>query len=507
MKGGNEDMVATNDSGSLGKQSSSEELSSHPTKVASKKSDQVSRMGTASIPRLIVEFAIPSILGMLVNGAYQIIDSIFLGQAMGQIGLATATVAQPIMIVFMAIAMLFGNGGNALAALRLGEGNHKAAERALGNTVSLSIIVSISIAIVAHTPACINSLLNVSGATTESWDYARSFIQIISTGFIFQCIGMGVNNFIRTSGAPTRALSTMIIGAISCTVFNFFFVMVFGWGVQGSALATVCGQAVSCVCVLWYFTQTKSAPIKLHFCNMRLHASMVRTIVGLGLASFATQVGMAVVNFIINSLLNLYGSLSPLGAEGALASIGVVNRIASFSVLPIIGTAVALQPLLGFNYGARLIARVKKTLWCGIAGATAVAVFLWAMVHIFPEQIVGIFGIADGNLRDFTVFALKVQLFMVPLIGFQIVGSNYFQATGQPARSIFLSLTRQILFLIPLLVILPRILPVIIPSLTSLDALYFAMPVADFLAIFTTAIFILIEMKRLNKMQNAKAKA
>ena len=201
--------------------------------------DKVTRMGTESIPRLITEFAVPSILGMLVNGAYNVIDSIFLGQAMGEIGLSTATVAMPIMTVFMAIAMLVGNGGNALAALRMGEGKPEEAERSLGNTVTLSLIASVVVAVVMFVPACIDGLLSVSGATPEDWDYAMQFIRIISLGFIFQCIGMGVNNFIRTAGAPNRALGTMIIGAVACTAFNALFVLVMGMGVVGSALATV----------------------------------------------------------------------------------------------------------------------------------------------------------------------------------------------------------------------------------------------------------------------------
>lgn len=469
--------------------------------------DKVGRMGTASIPRLIVEFAIPSILGMLVNGAYNVIDSVFLGQAMGEIGLATATVAMPIMTVFMAIAMLVGNGGNALAALRMGEGNREEAERSLGNTVCLAIMFAVVVAVVAHIPACIDALLGVSGATPEDWEYARAFIQIISLGFVFQCIGMGVNNFIRTAGAPNRALGTMVIGAVSCTVFNFLFVMVLGWGVQGSALATVCGQALSCATVLWYFTLTKNVPMKLHLRFLRLHARTVRLILSLGLASFAVQAGMAVVNFVLNNLLNMYGAESALGAEGALASIGVVQRVAMFTVLPLIGVSIAIQPLLGFNYGAHLFGRVKKTLWCGSVGATGIAVVLWSLVHLFPDQIVGFFGITSDSLRDFTVFALKVQLFMLPLVGFQIVGSNYFQATGQPLKSIFLSLTRQILFLIPLLIVLPMLLPGWFPQFTSLDALYFATPAADFLAIFTTAVFVVVEVGRLRKLERGELKA
>ena len=184
-----------------------------------------------------------------------------------------------------------------------------------------------------------------------------------------------------------------------------------------------------------------------------------------------------------------------------------MQRVASFVVLPLIGMAIAIQPLLGFNYGAHLFNRVKKTLAWGIAGATVIAVVLWALVHLFADPIVGFFGITDPDLKSFTVFALSVQLFLIPFVGFQIVGSNYFQATGQPAKSVFLSLTRQILFLIPLYIGLPMVMPMWFPGYAGLDALYFACPVADFLAIFTTAIFVLLELKRLKKLETGELQA
>ena len=384
--------------------------------------DRVTRMGTASLPRLITEFAIPAILGMLVNAAYKLLDA----------------------------------------------------------------------------------FLTFSSATDEVRPYAATFIQILSFGFVLQMIGMGVNNFIRTAGAPNRALLTMVIGAVVCTIFNYILVLKLGWGVAGSAYATLIGQAASCISVLWFFIFTKDAPLKLHLHCMRPHAKIIRSILSLGLASFAVQAGAAVVNFAVNFLLVKYGSASAIGAEGALASIGVVQRIAMFTVMPLVGVSIAIQPLLGFNYGAKIIARVRKTLWLGVAFATSLAVIMWALVHLFPNQIVGLFGITNASLADFTIFALKVQLLMLPLVGFQIVGSNYFQATGQPMKSMILSLTRQVLFLLPLMFWLPEVLPGWFPQFTGLDALYIATPVADFLAIFTVGIFIAIEMRRLKDVESGK---
>ena len=466
--------------------------------------DKVARMGTESIPKLITEFAIPAIIGMLVNAAYNIISSVFLGQVMHETGQAVVTAANPITIIFIAIAMLVGNGGNALAALRRGNGDRVAAERSLGNTVTLAIIFAVVVAALAFFPVTSEALLSISGATPEVHDYAKIYIQILALGFIMQCIGFGVNNFIRTAGNPNRALLTMVIGAVGCATFNFLFVMVFGWGVVGSALATVCGQTLSCISVLWFFTRTKNVPLKLHLRYMPLQWDTVKLVLSLGFASFAIQCAMAVVNFVLNNMLVTLGAESPIGQEGALASIGVVSRIAMFTVMPLLGTAVAIQPLLGYNYGAHLFKRVRTTWFEGMAGATIIAVFMWALVHLFPTQIVGAFGLEDPRIADFTIFALKVQLALLPLVGFQIVGANYFQATGQPLKSAFLALTRQLLFLVPLYLFLPSIFPKFFPQYTGLDALYFAVPVSDFLAIFTTVLFVVWELRRIKKLESGE---
>ncbi len=462
--------------------------------------EKVLRMGTASIPRLITEFAIPSVVGMLINGSYAIIDSVFLGHAVGEIGLSAMTVANPIMIVFMALAMLIGNGGNALAALRLGEGRREDAERALGNVVSLSLLAAVVVLFIGWNPVLVNGVLDLASATEEVRPYALTFIQILCSGFLLQCIGMGVNNFIRTCGAPNRALGTMVVGLASSVAFNFLFVIMLGWGVAGSGLATVLGWGCSCATVLWYFCGRTDVPMRLSVRSMVPNVPLIVTILGYGLPSFCVQAGMAVVNFVINFQLVKYGALTPIGADDALAAIGVVQRIGQFTVMPLIGIAIALQPLLGFNYGARKVARVRKTLWYGIGAATSIAVVMFAGVELFAVPIAHGFGIKHDGLVDFTAFALRVQFLILPFVGFQIVSANYFQATGQPAKSVLLTLTRQILFLVPLLYLMPEMLPSLAPGLTGLDALYFAAPVSDLLATGTTAVFIAWEMVRLRRL-------
>jgi putative MATE family efflux protein len=457
--------------------------------------EQVDRLGTAKITKLMVEFAIPSIIGLVVNGLYNIVDSVFMGHGVGPVGLATATIAMPIMIVGMAVAILVGQGGNALTALRLGAGRHDEAEKVMGNTFTLTIVTAI--VCTAGLFLFMDPILSFSGATEETWESVRIFLSIIGGGMVLQFFGMGFNNFIRTAGDPNRALYTMVAGTIVCIVLNFLFVMVFGWGVAGSAWATVIGQGVSAVLVFWYFVFSPKAPFKLRLRYFGLDLRLVRSIFALGSAAFVLQAANALITFLVVNQLTALGADTVIGSDGALAAIGVVGRIAMFMFFPILGAAIAAQPLFGYNYGAKNYERVKTTFRIAMIWVTVIGVFFWALSHLFPDEIVYLFGVKD-DLRDFTIAALKVQVFMMPLIGLQIVATQYFQSSGQPLKSMFLSMTRQILYLIPLVYVLPMVITSLIPSLTPLDGIYYAYPVADILSVITCAILMVFELRKLN---------
>ncbi|MDR1014230.1 MAG: MATE family efflux transporter [Coriobacteriales bacterium] len=455
---------------------------------------RVDRLGTAKVTRLMREFAIPSIIGLVVNGLYNIIDSIFLGHGVGPIGLATATIALPIMIVGMGIAILVGQGGNALTALRLGAGKRDEAERIVGVTFSLTIIASLLCT--AALFLFMDPVLTLSGANVETRDSAHVFLSIIGGGMFLQFIGMGFNNFIRTAGDPGRALYTMVAGTAVCIVLNWLFVMVLGWGIAGSAWATVIGQGVSAVLVFWYFAFSRKAPFKLRIPNLKLDWRIVRGILALGSAPFVLQIANAVINFVLNGQLESLGAEHVIGSVGALAAIGLVGRVAMFAFFPILGVAMAAQPLFGYNYGAKNYRRVIATFKIAMVWVTAIGIFFWVLVHLVPGPIVMLFGVED-DLLAFTVGALKVQVFMMPLIGLQVVAVQYFQSSGQPLKSMILSTTRQILYLIPLIYLLPKVITHIFPTLTPLDGVYYAYPVADILSIVTCGILMLIEFRKL----------
>ena len=458
------------------------------------------RLGTGSILKLLFEFSIPAIIMMTFNALYNIVDSIFLGQAVGEQGIAVTTLAFPIMVILMGLSALAGQGGNALAAIQLGEDKIVEVERTVGNTVLLLIIIAAIIAFAGI--VFIDPLLALVGTTAELYDITKVFVQIVMIGFVFQCIGMGANNFLRTEGKPMLALLTSVFGTVVCIIMNFVLVMWMGFGVAGSAFATIIGQAAGMVPVIWYLVRGKEAPFHLRLNRMKPDVRLWGRILSLGIASFVMQVANAIINVILNQTLTYYGALDPVGASGALAAIGVAGRINGFAFMPAIGVVMGAQTLIGYNYGARKWKRVTQAYWLGVLFASVIITFFFVLIHVIPGPIVQLFGV-EGELEAFCIYALQVMTAMFPFVGFQIMSSNYFQSTGQPLKAALLSLTRQVLFLIPLLLLLPGFLPTII-DVTSLQAVTFTYPLADGLSIVTTAAFIIPELLRLRKREDGQ---
>ena len=461
------------------------------------------RLGTERIGKLLLEFSIPAIVSMVFNSLYNVVDTAFLGHAVGDAGVAVTTLALPVMTILMGFSMLAGQGGNALAAIQLGEGRKDRVERTLGNSATLLFVMSVGIALVGA--FAIDPLLMLVATPAELWEPTRAFVQIICIGFVFQSLGMGLNNFLRTAGKPNLALGTMVFGTLMCIVFNYVFVIVLGWGVSGSAFATILGQACGMVPVVWYFMFAKSAPFKLRLSCCLPDLPLMGKILTLGVASFVMQVAATVVSVVLNQVIAVYGVQDPIGVEGALAAIGVAQKAAAFAIMPLIGLIMGAQPIIGFNYGAKLWQRVLATLkWSSIAGI-AMGTLFWVLVHLIPSQIVGLFGVS-GGLEDFAVTALKIYTIMFPLVGFQIVGSSYFQSSGQPLKAAVLEMTRQVLFLIPLYLIVPWAIHEFTGA-SGLMGVVVSVPVADLLAIVVTSAFVLREVKKLRRLRAESALA
>lgn len=462
--------------------------------MSENKNKDTARLGTQSIGGLLFEFAFPAIIATLFGTLYNAIDTAILGWYVGETGVAVTTLAAPIMMILMASSAIAGVGGNALAAIQLGQGKLKNVEQTLGNTTVLLVLFAVVVAVASV--IFIDPILIIIGTTPELWDPTKAFVQIIGVMFIFWSLGLGLNNFLRTAGKPVLSLIATVLGTIACIIFNVIFVAWLNLGVAGSAWATIAGQFCGMVPVIYYFAFSKKAAFHLKPEYFRLVGSLVKQILALGLASFAMQFASTIVGIVLNQVATLYGSQDPLGAAGALAGIGIAQKATMFVFAIMIGITMGMQPIIGFNFGAKKWDRVLKTLkWSCLWGAIFGAVFL-ILANAIPRPIVQLFGVT-GGLEDFAITALRIYAIFMPLVGFQVVAGIYFQASGQPLKSAFIELLRQMIFLIPLYFILPPLAPFL--HMTPLVSIIVASPVADILSVMVTTFFITKEVIKLRR--------
>ncbi|MDD4239648.1 MAG: MATE family efflux transporter [Desulfotomaculaceae bacterium] len=437
-------------------------------------------MRDKNIGSLLWKFSLPAIVAMLINALYNIVDRIFVGRGVGSIAIAATTVAFPIMIILMAVSMLIGIGATALISIRLGQQKMEEAEKVAGNAMVMIILLPVIIAAIYLLFP--EPILIFFGASEEVLPYARDFVHIIMLGAAFGSISMGMNNFIRAEGNPRLAMYTQIAGALINGVLNYIFIFKLGLGIKGSALATLSGQFFSAIWVLSYFLSGRSL-VKIRLKNLKLQLPIIISIVSIGFAPFAMQVANSIQQSILNKTLLVYGG------DLALSAVGIIMSIAALLFMPIVGLSQGAQPLIGFNYGARQYDRVKETMKIAVIAGTCISVAGYTVINIWPTQIVGLFSTDDTALTEMTTQAMRVFFALFPVVGFQIICSNYFQAVGKPIQSTILSLSRQVLLFIPLLLILP--------NFWGINGVWRTAPISDGLAVLLTATLIYLEMKSL----------
>jgi len=443
--------------------------------------ERTKQLGEESIGKLLLKFSIPAIIGMLVNALYSVVDRIFIGNGVSdKLALTAITVTFPISILIMAFGMLIGIGATARVSIKLGQHKKEEAEHILGNAFVLLVIVSILVTILGI--GFEEPLLRFFEASDEVMPLAKQFITIILLGAVLQNIGFGLNNIIRAEGNPKMAMKTMLIGFVLNIIFNPLFIFVFKFGIRGSALATIVSQTVCSIWVLSYFRSNKSI-LKLRRKNLKIKLHVVEEIFSVGLSPFLMQVAACVITIILNKELKKYGG------DQAIAAMGVVNSIAMLILMPIFGINQGSQPIIGYNYGAKNYKRVKKALKLAVAAATMVALAGFIIVELIPRQIVTVFNPDNAELIAIGARGLRIFLIMLPVIGFQVVCSNYFQAIGKAKVAIFLSISRQVVVLLPLLLILPGIF--------KLDGVWMAGPSSDFISSLITGGFLYKELKKL----------
>jgi putative MATE family efflux protein len=444
--------------------------------------DNTQRLGEARLSKLLMEFSIPAIVGMLVNALYNVIDRIFIGNSAGSLGIAGITVGFPLMLIQMALGMLIGLGATALVSIRLGQQKKDAAELYMGNAVTLLAIGTVTL--ISLGLLFLDPLLKVFGASHEVLPYARAYMSIILYGSFFQTFSFGMNNFIRAEGKPVVAMATMLIGAVLNCALAPVFIFVFHWGIRGAALATVTAQAVAAIWIVSHFIFGKST-LKIRIPNLRLQGTIVREIMAIGIAPCAMQLTQSLLFGIMNNSLLKYGG------DIAISGMGIVFSLNTLIFLPIIGIQEGSQPIIGFNYGAEKYNRVKKVLKYAVLAATSISTTGYIITRIFPVQLISLFNSHDKALIAFGSHALTIFLIALPVIGFQIIGAGYFQAVGKPMLSMLLSFSRQLLILIPALLILPHFL--------GLEGVLAAGPLADLLSSLLTGTCLFFELKHLTR--------
>lgn len=448
-------------------------------------SQSKSPFATEPIGRLIVKFAVPCVISLLVNSLYNIVDQIFIGWGVGYLGNGATNVVFPITIIALALSMMIGDGGAAYLSLKLGEGDVASAKKGVGNAIVMVTAVSILLLVVFL--IFIDPILTLFGATEALRPYALEYGYIIGIGLPFTMIPTALNSMIRADGSPKYAMFSVVLGAVINTVFDPIFIFVLHMGVQGAAIATVMGQVASFVVSIIYITRFKT----FHFDKVmfRLKRRVCQNILTLGISSFITQIAITIVMALTNNLLAAYGAASVYGPEIPLTAMGIVMKVNQILISILVGIATGAQPIIGYNYGAKNFERVKKAFDIALVASEIVSVIAFLVFQFAPMSVVSVFGSEEGLYNEFAVMSFRIFLMLCPLAGFQTVAAIYLQAIGKPVKSAILSLSRQIIFFVPTIIILPLFLGV--------TGVLWTGPVADGLAFVLALGLILYERKQL----------
>lgn len=449
-----------------------------------KQTDEMNNpLGTEPIGKLIGRFAIPCVISLLVNSLYNIVDQIFIGRGVGYLGNGATNVVFPITIITLAIALLIGDGGAAYLSLKQGEGRREEANHGIGNAIILAVCSGIILLAVSF--LFLKPLLYLFGCTDVLYPYANEYGRVIVIGIPFVVFSTALNSIIRADGSPQYAMGSMILGALINTILDPVFIFVFGWGVGGAALATIMGQIASCLFSVLYLRKFRTVSIQKE--HLKLKLSYTRAVASLGVSSFITQAAVVVVMAVTNNLLGRYGAQSVYGAEIPITAMGIVMKVNQIMISIIVGIAAGAQPIIGFNYGAGNTARVKKTLKWTILSATIVAALFFVLFQFFTQSVINLFGSEEGLYNEFAAKCFKIFLMTCILNGFQTVASIFMQAIGKPVQSAILSLSRQIIILVPAAILLSHLLGV--------EGVLWSGPAADTIAFILAATFLTMEMK------------
>ena len=440
-------------------------------------SQEQNPLGTAPVGGLIGKFAIPAIISMLVSAMYNIVDQIFIGQGVGMLGNAATNVAFPVTTIATALALLLGIGGASNYNLEMGAGREKKASSIAGTALSTLVITGVILAVAVL--LFLRPLLSLFGATTDVMPYAVDYLGITAVGLPFYALSIGGNHIVRADRSPTYSMTCVLTGAIINTILDPLFIFGFGWGIKGAAWATVIGQVVSGILVVIYFGKFRKMYLEMSM--LKPSSECLKAIISLGMASCINQIAMAIVQIVLNNILRYYGGLSVYGSDIPIACVGVISKVNQVFMAICIGISQGCQPIWGFNYGAKKYDRVRLAYRYSMIACTAIATVFFLCFQLFPHQIVSIFGTGSDLYFQFAERYLKIFMFMTFANGIQPMSSGFFTSIGKAKLGIVMSLTRQVLFLLPLIIIFSLIL--------GIDGVMYAGPIADAAAFVLAILF------------------
>lgn len=440
-------------------------------------------LGEKPVNQLLKQFAVPSIIAMLVSALYNIVDQFFIGHSVGELGNAATNIAFPLSISCIAIALMFGIGGASAFNLAMGMKKKEEAAHYLGTAVMMILICGTVLCLI--TQIFLGPMLTFFGAPANVLGYAKIYTRITSLGFPFLILAAGGGHLIRADGSPRFAMVCNLTGAVINTVLDALFVFGLNWGMAGAAAATIIGQIISGMMAVHYLRHSKT--VKITRAQLKIHWRYVKRILTLGAAPCTNQIAMMVVQIVLNKSLTYYGALSIYGEAIPLACAGIIMKVNQVFFSFPIGISQGLQPIVSFNYGAENYARVKKAYIKAITYGCGIAVFAFLMFQIFPREIISLFGDGSEEYYQFAISYFRIFLFFTFMNFMQPLTSNFFTAIGKPTKGMFLSLTRQILFLLPLILVLPLLL--------GIDGILYAGPIADFMAGITAIFMAVKELK------------
>lgn len=456
------------------------------------KEEGKSPFATQPVGRLILRFAIPCVISLVVNSLYNIVDQIFIGWGVGYLGNGATNVVFPITIIALAFAVLIGDGGAAYMSLKMGEGDMQSVKRGAGNCTLMVTIAGILLAAVFF--IFLKPILTLFGATPSTdpqlREYAFEYGYIIGIGLPFTMISTALNSLIRADGSSKYAMLSMLLGAVINTVFDPVFIFAFNMGVKGAAIATIMGQIASFIVSVVYIPRFRS--FRFEVGSMKLDGRTCGKVLSLGVSNFITQIAITIVMVLFNNLLTSYGAASEYGSEIPMTAMGIVMKVNQIMLSVLVGIAVGAQPIIGFNYGSKNFARVRRAFEIAIAAAEAVAIICFFIFQFAPMAVVSLFGSEEGLYNEFAVKSFRIFLMPCPLNGFQTVAAIFLQAIGKPVKSAIVTLSRQIVFLIPSAIILPIFMGV--------TGVLWSGPIADGLAFILALAFIIHEIRKLKRL-------